>query len=428
MPALAIGTRATLEAVRLTPLLALLAALLVAAPAAAQAPGPPLETPAAQLEAALECSPDLGRDGGGDPVLLVHGTFTTPEESWDPGYQRVLSGQGFPSCTVDLPGRATTDVQESTEYVVHAIREMSRRAGRKISIVGHSQGTLQPLWALRFWPDIGEKVGEYIGLAGPYQGTEAADLACGAGSCLEAVWQFRPGSAFLRALFAEPLPASVEYTSIATAFDLAVFPQPRASTFEGRGPILVQDICPGRPVDHVALLFDSVTFALVIDALTHPSAADRSRVFSACGAPPVIPGTDLAALSTAVATFAAGVVQAGVLGPQVAREPPLRCYATGTCPAGSDAAPPRLRLTRRCVGGGRLRMDLVGDVGAVRDVSFKLGRRLVRRDTRARFRQVLDRRTLARTDARRLRAVAYVRDGTPARTILSRSLPRCGAR
>jgi hypothetical protein len=39
---------------------------------------------------------------------------------------------------------------------------------------------------------------------------------------------------------------------------------------------------------------------------------------------------------------------------------------------------------------------------------------------------VIGRRALARTKARRLRAVAYTRDGNPLRVILARSLPRCG--
>ena len=89
---------------------------------------------------------------------------------------------------------------------------------------------------------------------------------------------------------------------------------------------------------------------------------------------------------------------------------------------------PRLRLTRRCTRGGRLRMSLAGaDVERVRDVSFKFGRRLAARDTRVGFSRLAPRRMLARTRARRLRAVAYL-EGRPAadRVVLSRSLLRCG--
>lgn len=89
---------------------------------------------------------------------------------------------------------------------------------------------------------------------------------------------------------------------------------------------------------------------------------------------------------------------------------------------------PALRLTRRCTDDGRLRVSLAGEVDAVRDVNFKLDKRLARRDTEPPFEQVLSRRTLARTDARRLRAVAYLDRPGRERVILARSLPRCAAR
>ena len=88
--------------------------------------------------------------------------------------------------------------------------------------------------------------------------------------------------------------------------------------------------------------------------------------------------------------------------------------------------PPDLQLTRRCAPGGRLRVALSGDLAAVRDVNFKLGKRLAARDTRRPFTRAISARALSRTSAERLRAVVYLRGGDPARVILRRSLPRCG--
>jgi hypothetical protein len=98
-----------------------------------------------------------------------------------------------------------------------------------------------------------------------------------------------------------------------------------------------------------------------------------------------------------------------------------------SAPVGRDpgSGPPDLRLTRRCVRRGRLRVALTGDVDRLRDVSFKFGRRLVARDTGAPFRRVIGSRIVRRTRARRVRAVAYAGD---ARVILSRTLPRCAAK
>ena len=90
--------------------------------------------------------------------------------------------------------------------------------------------------------------------------------------------------------------------------------------------------------------------------------------------------------------------------------------------------PPRLRLTRRCIGAGRLRVAVTGDVAAVRDVSFKIGKRLVARDTAGPgFTRTLGRRVVRRARrGRPLRAVVYLRRGEAGRRVLARSLPRCG--
>jgi YVTN family beta-propeller protein len=78
-----------------------------------------------------------------------------------------------------------------------------------------------------------------------------------------------------------------------------------------------------------------------------------------------------------------------------------------------DTKVERPRLTRRCIGRGRLRIRVVGGAGAV---SIRLDRhRIVRQRT-----VVLPRRTLARTRATKLRAT--LADGKR----LERSLPRCG--
>jgi Putative serine esterase (DUF676) len=53
---------------------------------------------------------------------------------------------------VTLPDNGMDDIQVAGEFVVNAIRTMYTRAGRRISIFGHSQGGMVPRWAFRFWP------------------------------------------------------------------------------------------------------------------------------------------------------------------------------------------------------------------------------------------------------------------------------------
>jgi hypothetical protein len=79
--------------------------------------------------------------------------------------------------------------------------------------------------------------------------------------------------------------------------------------------------------------------------------------------------------------------------------------------------------------GGRLRVRLGGrDAGFVRDVNFKVDRRLAARRTAAPWERTLSPHLLRTTRARSLRAVAYLEEGAPFRLVLRRSLPRCGAR
>lgn len=298
----------------------------VAAPAAAHG-APPLGTAVRLLSDALTCGPGLDR-ATGTPVLLVHGTSSTPAESWAFGYARVLPRLGHPVCTVRLPDRAWGDIQVSTEYVVHAMREMAARSGRRISVLGHSQGTVQPLWALRFWPDLAAHVDDVIALAPPLQGTVAADLVCAVpGRCPAAVWQYGAGSRFIAALNRRPLPTGPAYTAISTRYDELVVPQPAASRRAGVTTVVVQRICPGRLVEHAGLLADAAAFAIVADALRHPGPADQRRIRrSGCGTG-LLPGIDAAGYAAAVPVFVVNFAATALTATWLTAEPPLRDYA-----------------------------------------------------------------------------------------------------
>ena len=77
----------------------------------------------------------------------------------------------------------------ASEYVVHAVRTINARSGRRVDIVGHSQGGLEPRWALRWWPRLLSKVDDLVTLATPNHGTVVADTP---GPTCPACWQMRP--------------------------------------------------------------------------------------------------------------------------------------------------------------------------------------------------------------------------------------------
>lgn len=296
------------------------------------ADGPPLTESPAELQAALECSTPLA--AGDRAVLLVHGTSVTPEENWSWNWQRALPEFGFAVCTVRLPDYAFVDIQVSSEYVVHAIRAMSDATGARISIVGLSQGGLQPRWAIRWWPDIRARVDDLVMLATTNHGAPFADSSCNPGPCLPALWQQRAiGSQFLAALNAgDETPGEISYTAIYSDSDAVIQPSapPEQATgrAEGGVNVLVQDLCPGRPVDHAQHSYDAAVWALGFDALTHEGPLDLARVDPAVCAQTVLPFGDEAECARRGGEIytLAGERQA-TYDKKTAEEPPLRDYA-----------------------------------------------------------------------------------------------------
>lgn len=305
------------------------------------ASGPALETPAAVLTAALHCPPSLqGLER--DPVLLVQGTAMDGASNWSWNYLVTLPAAGFATCYVELPDFALRDIQESTEYVVHAIRTIHQMSGRRVAVIGYSQGGLEPRWALRWWPELRPLVSDSISLASTHHGTAVIDenMLC-ARACTPAVWQQRPDSRLLAALNAggETI-AGIDYTAIYTTADLTVYPQPDSSSLRPSGGARVanvglQDVCPGHgPITgtngHRTIIADPVAYALVLDALTHDGPADPARVARSVCDEVVMPGIgpstaeELGAWIAAAFSPTAGRSAAY---PAIPAEPPLKPYA-----------------------------------------------------------------------------------------------------
>jgi hypothetical protein len=301
---------------------------------------------------ALRCAGDVAQAPRA-PVLLVHGTGVTAEENWAWGYAKALGERGHGVCTVDLPKRATVDMQDSVLVTVAAMREVARRGGgRRISLVGHSQGAAQAVLALRAWPELGALVDDVVGLAGAYdRGSDAIAERC-AQPCVPPFWQFIPGSRLLTALAARPLPAGPSVTAIGTLFDTVVTPQPEANAVPGGRSVQIQDVCPGRRVggdlDHIHMAGDNVAYALAVDALDHDGPADPSRISPLACALDLFPGADPVTLAALAPKLAASFRGEGQAEP-VDREPVLRCPLVAGCETARAGSVLSVRLARRRV-------------------------------------------------------------------------------
>jgi triacylglycerol esterase/lipase EstA (alpha/beta hydrolase family) len=302
-------------------------------------PGPALSVPDATLKAALKCSPGVS-GAARDPILLVPGTNLDPDSNFSWNYERAFKALDLPYCTIMLPFHTMGDVQVAGEYLVYALRTMAHDSGRKVDVLGFSQGGMLPRWALRFWPDTRPLVDDVVGLDPSNHGTASAAALCHS-SCPPAYWQQAAGSHFLDALNsgAETF-AGIDYTVIYSRADEVVVPNlddsGSSSLHTGAGNIrnvAVQTICPADSSDHLAMgSYDAVGYALAIDALTHPGTADPSRVPATTCAQPFHPGVDPATFPTDYSSYLLAVGNAAAESPLVAAEPALKCYTTATCP------------------------------------------------------------------------------------------------
>jgi pimeloyl-ACP methyl ester carboxylesterase len=319
---------------------------LAVAPAAVRAqqyapldqPGPPLSVPAAALKASLVCTDDVAH-ARRPLVLLLSGTAINSHSMYGWNVERALRADQIPFCTSDQQGALQSnmdDLQTRGEYVTYAIRTMYALAGRRIAVLGHSQGGMIARWSLRFWPDTRQMVEKVIGVAADNHGTTDAGPACTFG-CSAAFWQQGPDSNFILALNSRAMTfPGTDYTEIYTNTDELVRP-PAASSSLPSSPhvsnIAVQDVCPTDNPDHMLLgTVDPVAWALIVDALDHDGPADPKRISTIVCAEGAMPGVNDPTLAADMAAAAVYVSQAGGY-PHVPSEPPLRCYVTATCPA-----------------------------------------------------------------------------------------------
>ena len=327
-------------------LVAVAAALALAAPVAAVAhegeshdyapldrPGPALSVSPKLLAKSLTCTGSLRR-AKLDPVLLVPGTNLDPKANFSWNYVRAFRAQGRPYCTVSLPEWGLVDIQVSGEYLVHAIRTMSRAAGRKVDVLGYSQGGMVPRWALRFWPDTRRMVDDLVGLAPSNHGTYDSVVTCSTGPCHPSHWQQAATSRFVEALNsrAEAF-RGVDYTVVYTRYDQIVTPN-----VDGSGSsinngeryvvnVALQDVCPTNTAEHLAIgSYDPVAYALAIDALDHRGPADPSRVPVTVCAQPFQPGVDPAGFGQGYGLMLDTIGRSSMEGPKVPAEPALRKY------------------------------------------------------------------------------------------------------
>jgi hypothetical protein len=305
-------------------------------------PGPRLHVPAAKLRASLSCQSGVRRRMFRAPILLVPGTNLDPESNFGWNYMRAFRRMHWPYCSLTLPHHTLGDVQVAGEYLVHALRSMARRSGRRADVLGYSQGGMLPRWALRFWPGTRRLVRRLVALDPSNHGTLDSEGLCQA-SCPPAYWQQASGARFIAALNSRSETfRRITYFVIYSQTDEVVFPNLDArgsSSLHGPGRIAnlaVQHACPGHVADHLAMgSYDPVAYRLVVGALAPPrgfwQVANDDRYPPEQCSEPFQPGVDQSTFAADYARFLAAIGTAAQESPEVPAEPPLRCYVFARC-------------------------------------------------------------------------------------------------
>src|SRR5581483_3443642 len=105
----------------------------------------------------------------------------------------------------------------------------------------------------------------------------------------------------LKALNAgDETPGDIAYISVYSRTDQFVWrtdgakePWTESAKLDGASNIAIQDVCPGRYVEHIQATYDAAVFAVIMDALTHDGGADAGRVDRSVCAQAAMPGVDM---------------------------------------------------------------------------------------------------------------------------------------
>lgn len=291
--------------------------------------------------------------GSKPPVIFVPGTGSYGGVNFRNNLRKLLTGKSYADPVwLNIPGAMLGDAQTNSEYIAYAINYISAvsKNTKQISVISWSQGGLDTQWVFKYWPSTRSVVRDFLPVSPDFKGTVLANALCLSANsqlglnplCPPSVVQQEATSQYVASLRrgggdSAYVPTTTFYSGF---FDEIVEPQQGggASAFindarnVGVSNNEVQTVCAGRLggsfYGHAGVLFNPLTYALIVDALTHdgPGLVSRINVNIVCNSYAAT-GLDL---DDVIAT--SGLIPiAGVLlltFPQkMATEPPLRAYA-----------------------------------------------------------------------------------------------------
>jgi hypothetical protein len=208
-------------------------------------------------------TPDQGKPG---PVLLVPG-YGGGQGALNELASRIRQATGRGTEVLTLAGDGTGDLLEQAGVLAEAVENAYARGAPSVDVIGYSAGgVVARLWVSRDGGD--HQARRVITLGAPMHGTglAAAGGALVPGGCPTACVQLAPGSALLRELAKEPIPATLPWLSVWTERDETVTP-PESARLDGAVNVALQQVCPGNRAGHGDLPTDPAVTELVLQAL-----------------------------------------------------------------------------------------------------------------------------------------------------------------
>ena len=311
----------------------------------------PYSVSEALLRAAIYIPPSFTY-GKKTPVLFVPGTGSYGGTNFANNLRKLLTDQPFADPVwVNVPNAMLADAQVNSEYIAYAINYVSAVSqNRKMAVISWSHGGLYTQWVLNYWPSTREIVQDFLPVSPDFAGTIFANALClstnsklGVLPCDPSVIQQEHTSKYISRLRRDGgdkalVPTTTFYSGL---FDEIVEPQQgnAASAFLKPGdgiPVSnneVQVVCANQPggsfYGHAGVLFNPLTYALIVDALTHSGTTGQvSRINrqSVC-ANYAAPGLDLDDVIATTGLIPVAGALLLVYPQKMFTEPPLKSYA-----------------------------------------------------------------------------------------------------
>ncbi|KAH4935728.1 hypothetical protein HBI56_008650 [Parastagonospora nodorum] len=238
------------------------------------------------------------------PIIMVPGTGAFGGVNFANNLRKLLVNQPFADPVwLNIPGAMLGDAQLNSEYVAYAINyisAISKSNSNNMAVISWSQGGLDTQWAFKYWPSTRKVVKDFLPISPDFRGTVLANALCLTPDsklmlnplCPPSVIQQEATSDYVNTLrTANGDSAYVPTTTFYSGFfDEIVEPQQGnfASAFMNDGRNVgvsnneVQKVCAGGLAGtfygHAGVLFNPLTYALIVDALTHDGPGNTSRI------------------------------------------------------------------------------------------------------------------------------------------------------